>query len=139
MSSANLDLVRSVYPAWERGDYGWAEWVHPQIEFVIADGPSPGRWTGSTGIAEGWGGFLGAWQEFHCLAEEYRELDGDRVLVLAHFSAHGKRSGLDVERISTSAAHLFHLRGGKVTRLVVYLDRQNALADLGLAPEGDPP
>jgi ketosteroid isomerase-like protein len=111
--------------------------VHPEIEFVIADGPSPGRWTGSTGIAVGWGAFLRAWEDYHCYADEYRELDGERVLVLAHFSAHGKRSELDVEQISTNTAHLFHVRGGKVTRLVVYLDRERALADLGLAPQAD--
>jgi hypothetical protein len=61
MASANLDLVRSLYAAWERGDFSSAEWAHPEIEFVIADGPGRGTWTGLVGLAEGWRGFLSAW------------------------------------------------------------------------------
>ena len=130
--SANLDLVRSIYADWERGDFSSAEWAHPQIEYVRADGPEPGRWIGLAGMAEGTREALDAWEEVRVEADEYRELDGERVLGLIHRSAHGKASGLEVGETRTQGAHLFHVREGKVTRLVTYWDRDRALADLGL-------
>ena len=131
--SENLDLVRSIYAAWERGDFSSAEWAHPEIEYVIADGPAPGSWTGLAGLAEGWRDFLSAWEDFRVEAEEYRELDGERVLVLVHLSGRGKTSGLELGQMQAKGASLFHIRDGKVTRLVAYWDRERALADLGLA------
>jgi hypothetical protein len=50
MASANLDLVRSILAAHERGDYGSVEWAHPEIEWVLADGLTPGCWTGLAGM-----------------------------------------------------------------------------------------
>ncbi len=135
MASAKLELVRSLYAAWERGDFSSAEWAHPEIEYVIADGPDPGSWTGVAGMAEAFRVLVSAWEGFRVRAEEYRELDDGRVLVHIQQSARGKTSGLEFGRIRSKGAHLFHVRGGKVTRLVFYFDRDHAVADLGLAPE----
>ena len=131
MPSANLDLVRSIYPAWERGDFTSTDWAHPEIEFVIADGPSPGTWTGLAGTAEAFRSSLNAWEDFRPEADEYRELDDGSVLVLLRAgSGRGKTSGLDIGQMRTRGANLFHFSGSKVTKLVVYLDCQRALTDL---------
>jgi ketosteroid isomerase-like protein len=131
--SANLDLVRSIRAAWERGDYGSTEWAHPEIEFAVVDGPSPGTWKGLAGMAKGMREALSAWRMgFRSQADEYRELDDERVLVLIEFRGRGKASGLDVEQLGTKGADVFHLRDGKVMRLVLYWDRDRAFADLGL-------
>lgn len=137
MSQANVEIVRSVIASWERGDYSSTDWAHPDIEFVIADGPAPGHWTGLPGMAEAWRDVLSAWDEFHgTSAEGYRELDGDRVLVFNQFAGRGRTSGLDIGEVGVRAATVLHLRDGKVTRLVLYWDRAHALKDLGL-PEQD--
>ena len=138
MSSANLDLVRSIYAAHERGDFSSAEWAHSEIDYVIADGPSPGRWTGPAGMAESFRGNLIGWEDFRIEVDEYRELDDERVLVLTRSSARGKAGGRVVGQMRAKGAVLYHVSGGKVTRLVYYWDRERAFADLGLAPEGDP-
>jgi ketosteroid isomerase-like protein len=135
MASGSVSLVRSIYANWERGDFGSAQWADPEIELVIADGPAQGRSRGLAGLAEAWRDFLSTWEDYRVAAEEYRELDGERVLVFIDVSGRGKTSGLELGRMQTKAANLFHLRGGKVTRLTAYFDREHALADLGLTRE----
>jgi ketosteroid isomerase-like protein len=130
--SANLDVVRDIWQAWERGDYDFVDWEAPDIEFVFVDGPMPGTWHGTKGISEAWGAFLSAWDDFHGTAEEIRELDDERVLILCSMRGVGKTSGLDLARVKTEAATLMHVRDGEVTRIAVYFDRARALADLGL-------
>jgi hypothetical protein len=131
----NLDLVRSICADWERGDYSSAEWADPEIEYVIADGPTPGSWTGLPGMAEGFRAFASAWEQYRVEPAEYRELDRERVLVLFHPSGRGKTSGLELGQVGTKTAGLFYVSGGKVRKLVFYMDGDRALADLGLAPK----
>ena len=133
MESANLKLAQSIFAAWERGDYGSSEWAHPEIEYVHADGPVPGSWTGVVEMAQAWRDWLsGAWEEWRVEADEYRELDSERVLVLQHYQARGKTSGAELGQGWARGANLFHVRGGRITRLVCYFDRERALEELGL-------
>ena len=130
--STSLDLVRSIYADWGRGDFGSAAWARPQIAYVIADGPTPGRRSGLTGMMEGSRTFLSAWEHWCAKPEEYRELDEQRVLVLSHWAGRGKTSAVELGQIRNQAAALFHVDGGRVSELVLYWDRDRALADLGL-------
>ena len=128
--SENLDLVRAIYADWERGDYSSAQWADPEIEFVIVDGPDPGNWCGLVAVAEAWRNFLQGIEDPLTIADEYRELDDERVLVPTRYSGRGKVSGMDIEGRGTI---LFHIREGKVMRIVRYWNPERALADLGLA------
>jgi ketosteroid isomerase-like protein len=130
--SENLDLVRSIVEAWERGDFSSLVPAHPELEFVIPDGPDPGSWTGVAAIADAMRARLAAWNEFRWTAENYIRVDPERVLVLGRGGGRGKTSGLDVDQIGAERAILFHIRAGKVTRIVNYMDRRHAFADLGL-------
>src|SRR5256885_14028812 len=92
--SENLDLVRSIFAAWERGEYRSIGWAHPEIENEIVGGPSPGSWSGLAGMAEGWRDFLSAWEGVRVGGGEYREVDGERGLVLTHPRGDGRGSGV---------------------------------------------
>jgi ketosteroid isomerase-like protein len=139
MALKDVELVRSILAGWERGDWSSAEWAHSEIELVHVDGPDPGRWKGLTRMAEGLRGWLGAWEELRVAADEYRELDDERVLVLVHVGGRGKTSGLELEQMGARGALLFQVRSGEVTRILVYFDRARAFADLGVTPTAGKP
>jgi ketosteroid isomerase-like protein len=89
---------------------------------------------GITQMAQAFRDQLRAWEDYRVEVSDFRELDDERVLALVHFRASGKLSAIEVNQ---EGAEVFHLRGGRVTRLVAYWDHDRALADLDLAPEGD--
>jgi ketosteroid isomerase-like protein len=137
MSGTDLDLVRSIYADWERGDFGSARWAHPDIEYVHVDGPDPGRWVGLTEVTRGLRDFLSAWGDWWTDAEDFRELEDGRVAVLNRYRGRGKVSGVEIGETRSNGAAVFRVEGGKVTSIVIYFDRDRALGDLGLRDDVD--
>src|SRR5262245_18004964 len=102
----NHDLVRSIFAAWGRGDFGSTEWADPEIEFVRPDGPEPGRWIGLAGMAEGTRAVLDAWQEVRVEAARERRaaaIRRRRGLHRAHVSP-ASMLGLPAARSAPKAA-----------------------------------
>lgn len=136
--SANLDLVRSIFAAWERGDFSSVEWSHPEIEYVFHGGPEPGRWAGVAEMAAAWFHTLEAWEDYSGEADDFIELEDKRVLLLTHIQARGKSSGIDIGQLGGSrGALLFQLHERKVAKLDVYWERDRALAELGLEAQAN--
>jgi hypothetical protein len=57
--------------------------------------------------------------------------------VIIRYIGRGKTSGLELGQIGAKGASLFRVRDGRLTRLILYWDRDRAFADLGLAPSVD--
>jgi ketosteroid isomerase-like protein len=72
------------------------------------------------------------WEYFETCPEEFRDL-GDRVLILGHWRARGRASGVELEH--QSGCWLVHLNGGKVVRQQTYTDPRDALKAAGLSEQ----
>jgi ketosteroid isomerase-like protein len=127
--SENLDLVRPIYADWERGDFRRTDWADPEFEMTSPDSVEGGVVKGLESAGRTWRAWLNSWQDYRAEASEVRVIDHERVLVLGRMSGQGRLSEAGGE---AETVNLFHIRDGKVVRLVLYHDRDRALADLGL-------
>jgi hypothetical protein len=133
MVSENLDLVRSILAAHARGDYSSSEWAHPDIDYSIVGGLFSGDWKGRAAMARAAHELFSMWKGHRTAVDEIRPLDSERVLVLSHAIARGKKSGIELDATQMRIAELWQVHDGMVIRHVVYMDRADALGDLGLA------
>jgi hypothetical protein len=101
---------------------------------VFADGLEPGSFMGRDGLVQAMRGLFGAIEDFRNEAEEYRELDAGRVLVLTRLSGRGKTSGVQIGHLG---AEVFEIHNRTVTKIVVYWARDHAFADPGAGGVGD--
>jgi len=129
--SENLDLVRSICTPWAHGDYGRADWAHPEIELVVVGGPAPGYWHGLAAMAQGSRAFLSPWQDLRINVGHCVSLSSAHVIAATHLTVRGGMSG-SLSQGGMSPAVLFKVKDDKIIRLVVYWDGDRALGHVGL-------
>src|SRR5690348_4754835 len=123
MSQTSIDVVRSLYDAFQRGDIqAVLGALDPNIEwweadnFIYADG---NPYLGPQAVLEGVLMRLGTeWLNFKLTVA--RMLDaGEDVTVLGRYSGTCKATGA---RVAAQFAHIWTLRGGKPVRFQQYTD-----------------
>jgi ketosteroid isomerase-like protein len=131
MSQENVDIVISLYEAWQKHGFGVvAELMDQEIEWV-----NP-AYAVEPGIRRGYEEFAVAARSFTSVYRESRVTDatfydaGDRVAVQAHMSSLG--AGTDFP-IDAQRGYVFDVRNGKVTRFAWFTDPAEALQAVGLA------
>ena len=131
MSRENVEAVREVFEAWNRGDlarihdYLSPEWEwHPARLFPGTDA----FYRGKDGFTRFWNTFREPWESIRIELERVEDL-GDRVLVLFTFYGKGKGSGVDV---TTEYANIVTFRDGLAIYQVGFGDWKSALEAVGL-------
>lgn len=129
MPHSNVDVVRAVVAAFNRGEFTAAmemctddvefDWSRRMLDGEVFKGrEDAGRFL--QGVAE-------IFDEIHIPADELTDLGNGVVLLVGTARFKGRASGLDVE---ASAANLWSVRDGKVSRFRFYQTKEDALADV---------
>ena len=131
MADDNVEIVRGVYAAWARRDEESAFAAYaPDIEWDM----NRLGYIDSREIRHGHDGIRNAFREiltaFQAVDLEPLEFtaQGEQVLVTVRERVVGRASGIDVDRLHYA---VWRLRNGKIVRLRVYLDRNEAVDAVG--------
>ena len=130
MSQENVEIVRTAFAAWNRGDLdAWLETFHPEAEWH-ASGAFLGLETayyGRDGLRSFWQQFRAGWEEIFLDVEEFIDR-GEQVIVLFRFRATG-RDGIQVQR---PQAICDTVQDGRVVRAENFTGWDQALEAVGL-------
>jgi ketosteroid isomerase-like protein len=133
MSNENVEILRPIYDEWGKGRFeAGQELYEPEIT-VETFMPDAAETVTMNGIGEfqrfvrDW---LTQWDEYRVTGERFQAVGPDRVLVSGRQIATGHNSGVEVE---SPAFAIWTFRQGKVIRLSLHYDRDEALEVAGVS------
>lgn len=134
MSQENVDLVRSVYEAYDRGDSTAVFAAYdPDIEWHVRGLASAELgfdpvYVGHDGVRAFWRLWLSAWETTSFEYDEFIDA-GEHVVVVQSQRNRGRTSGIELEW--NSYAQVWTIREAKVMRVEFLRTRAEALAAVG--------
>ena len=129
MSEENVELIRSVYEPFNRGDWDAVfRHAHPEFEMTTQRGPTAGTYRGREAIQQQIQELLSAFEAWAVEPDEILEA-GDRVVVLIKVRARPKGAGVDIEARN---GHLCTVQDGKIRSLKTFAVREEAVEAAGL-------
>jgi ketosteroid isomerase-like protein len=150
MSQENVEIVARFYPdssvdipklfsdddAMTRYEAPLLPLFHPSFEVILdpgyaglSDTTSERNLRGIDAFREMWRDWLSAWESFRLDVEDLLSLVDSRVLALVVVHARPKAGGIEM---SLRAAAIWTLIDGQVSRIQLFLDRDEALEAAGL-------
>jgi ketosteroid isomerase-like protein len=119
MSESNIELVRSGYEAFGRGDMDVVMQFLQATEWHEAEGaPQGGVYMGAEAILNGvFGPLMQQMPDFKVTPLEIFPADGDRVLAVGSYTGEGAGGALNAR-----FAHLWTVRDGKATHFEQFAD-----------------
>jgi ketosteroid isomerase-like protein len=136
VSTANLELVRSAFEAWNRGDIdGFAGHAAEDVAWVEVsgrpEGPA-GERRGRERMRRSLGTLFEAFESYHLEVERLHEV-GDRVVAIVREVAKGRASGLEIDG---RWGYLITVKRGQIVRIEAYRDAEVALQAAGIGEWG---
>jgi ketosteroid isomerase-like protein len=137
MSQENVEVVRRLFRALNRtfseGTRDLYDVLDPDVEFIpvttILEG-GPG-YRGERGVRQWVKEMRRDWTAWELKPEQFRDLGGDRVLILGAWRAQSMRGEVPLE--VPQAAWMVQVSGGRVSQMQAFTDRRKALEAAGLA------
>jgi ketosteroid isomerase-like protein len=135
VSRENVELVRGVNEAHERGDFAAVFAAYdPEIEWHVERtmaglGFDP-LYVGHDSVRNFWRQWLSAWETTSFAFEEFIDA-GEQVVVVGNQRIRGRTSGIELE--FNSYAQVWTVRDGQIVRVEFFPTRAEALEAVGLS------
>jgi uncharacterized protein len=128
----NVELVKSAFDAWNRGEIeGFTEHMSEDVAWLEVSGRPEGPATERVGrdrLRKGLESLFDAWESYRVEIERMDDL-GDRVVVVVREVGRGRASGVEVDG---RWGYLITVRDGEMVRVEAYREARRALELAGL-------